>query len=207
MRASTSINTRMTFTLASWFIAEPIDRTTDVTTAVLATKQIATEEIEWTVLTFITASAFNRWFTRTLTSLWVACIQSTNSPVDKTITFCRKQNKLINYEKRNVRSRPTFATFRIANIQIPIQRFAFVANTSSDTLLTLAKFTNWQWSASREGSGDASRITITFLASWVIVKAFFAVFACFAIEVIWAKALSLRITRNAIRAGELTVTR
>lgn len=99
----------------------------------------------------------------------------------------------------------TFTTVRIADIQIPIERFTFVANATSNTFLALAQFTGWHRATARETRRYASRITVAFFAGWVVVETLFAATACLLIEVTGAQTLALRIARNTDRTRCLTI--
>jgi hypothetical protein len=56
----------------------------------------------------------------------------------------------------------TFTSIWIPLLQIPKQRFAFIANSSCDTFLALTKFSGRRVPASTECFNNSSRITIAF---------------------------------------------
>lgn len=99
----------------------------------------------------------------------------------------------------------TFASLWIADVQIPVERFALIANASSNAFFALAQFTGWHRAAAREARCDTGWIAIALFACWEIVETFFAFGASFAVEIAVAQALTLRITGDTDRARRFTV--
>lgn len=184
MRTLCAGHTWMAFALAGRFVAIAVDRTADVAATISATEQIAAEQIVRSVFAFAAFTSTHCRFACALTRLRIACVQSTNRSVKETIAF--------------------IATVRICDVQIPIEWFAVITDATRNTFFALAQFAGRHRCATGESRCHTGRITIAVLAGGEIVEAFFALAAVFAVEISKARALTVSITRNAIRTGRFT---
>lgn len=183
--ARPSRHSGMATTLPRSFIAHRTERSTNVTAAVLAPEQAAAEQIEGAVLAFAARSAAHGRLAGALAGLRVARVQGAHRTVHKALAL--------------------LAAVRIRYIQVPIQRLALVTNATGHPVLALAQFAHGHRSTSSKPRNNAGRIAITLLADGIIVEALFALVARFAIEVLIAQALAVRIAGQTIRAVRVTV--
>lgn len=111
----------LTLTLTSLLIAYRIYRTTDVTSTVCTTEEIALLKIICTIHTLVTASVSYSRFADTLTTLRVTFTDISNNTRYIALTL--------------------FTPLRIIGLQIPIERLTLIADSTFDTILALAKLT------------------------------------------------------------------
>ena len=130
------------------------------------------------------ASLYMR-FAGTLAVLRETSVQSSNSAFSPTIT--------------------NLTAFRIADVQIPVERFAFITNTSLNTLLALAKFAHGHRSTTSKLIDNAGGITVATLTAGEIIETFLAHIALFAIEVVQTQANAVSITGDPLRAMQIAV--
>lgn len=187
MRTRSTRHARVTFALSGSFVAHRTDRTTDITAAVLATKQTAAKQIERTIFASVTASSINIWFARALSRFRFARVQCSDRTIHKTFAL--------------------LASFRMRYIQIPKQWLTLVANATSHTTLALAQLPSRHGTTTSELGNDTSRIAVAFLASREVVETLFALVTSFAVKVARAQTLSVVVARDSGCSMRVAVTR
>lgn len=110
-------------TLASGLVTDVANRSSDVTATVLATKQTSAEQVEHTISTLVTSPATHSRFAGTLAGLEITGVEGTNGTVNEAVA--------------------RLASLRVIGCQVPVQGFAFVANTTSHATLALTQFSRW----------------------------------------------------------------
>lgn len=92
----------------------------------------------------------------------------------------------------------TLFTAVLVILQIPVQVFALITNPAGHTILALAQLARRHRGAAFEGDRNTSRITITLLTGWIIVKSFTTLVTLWPIKVTLTDALSFRVTGGAM---------
>jgi len=153
----------MALALAADLVANTLPRTAHIATAVLAAKQRGTVQVESSIPTLLTAPALSMRLAGTLSRLGGTGIQGGYSTV-----------------------RPAVAgltSLRIADVEVPVQWFAFIADPARYSLLAFAELTHGHRSASGELTDHSRRIAVAALAAGEVVEALLAGIALPSVEV------------------------
>jgi len=164
-------NPRVALTLSADLVANTLPRAAHIATAVLAAKQRGTVQIEGTIPTLLAAPALSMRLAGTLSGLRGTGVQCGNSTICPTIA--------------------NLTSLSIADVQVPVQWLALIADPARHSLLALAELTHGHRSASGELIDHSCRITVAVLAAGEVVEALLTGIALTSVKVGLTQALSV----------------
>lgn len=144
MRASPSTHSRLALTLATGLLAVGTDRTTNVTPTVDAPKEVGRVKQIGVGLARITRATLHIVLAHTLATLTVAQTESTHGAILIAKTF--------------------LATGCVVHLQIPVEIFALVTDTTFHTFFALAEFSNFHLVTSAKFGHQTCRVAVAFWA-------------------------------------------